>query len=76
MSSQCINLPYRRQIKRRSNEKCILMFVDTSRTKRRPWCNMESCGNRAKAVGFYQEKTIGMTNRARSKQALTYFLLY
>ncbi|MFI8621406.1 MULTISPECIES: CGNR zinc finger domain-containing protein [unclassified Marinomonas] len=31
-------------MKRRSNEKCILMFVDTSRTKRRPWCNMESGG--------------------------------
>ncbi|REG83852.1 putative RNA-binding Zn ribbon-like protein [Marinomonas pollencensis] len=43
-----------KQLKRCSNEKCILMFVDTSRAKRRRWCSMESCGNRAKAASFYQ----------------------
>ncbi|MGO3344576.1 MAG: CGNR zinc finger domain-containing protein [Marinomonas sp.] len=43
-----------RQIKRCSNEKCVLMFVDTSRSKKRRWCSMDSCGNRAKAANYYQ----------------------
>ncbi|MEP0071535.1 MAG: CGNR zinc finger domain-containing protein [Marinomonas sp.] len=41
------------QIKSCSNEKCILMFLDTSRSKKRRWCSMERCGNRAKAANFY-----------------------
>ncbi|MEO9274685.1 CGNR zinc finger domain-containing protein [Marinomonas sp. 5E14-1] len=41
------------QIKACSNERCILMFLDTSRSKKRRWCSMERCGNRAKAANFY-----------------------
>ncbi len=40
-------------IKKCSNTKCVLIFVDTSRTKKRRWCNMDLCGNRAKATTFY-----------------------
>ena len=32
-----------------ANEECRWAFYDTSRTGRRKWCDMASCGNRAKA---------------------------
>jgi predicted RNA-binding Zn ribbon-like protein len=48
-----LNSPYHQQIKHCSNEKCVLIFVDTSRSKKRRWCSMERCGNRAKASNFY-----------------------
>jgi len=40
-------------IKNCANEKCILMFVDISRSKKRRWCSMDRCGNRSKASKFY-----------------------
>jgi predicted RNA-binding Zn ribbon-like protein len=40
-------------IKHCSNHKCVLMFVDTSKSKKRRWCSMDRCGNRAKASTFY-----------------------
>ena len=40
-------------LKRCSNNKCVLMFVDVSRSKKRRWCSMDRCGNRAKANAFY-----------------------
>lgn len=41
------------QVKQCSAESCILVFLDTSKSKRRRWCSMSSCGNRAKASAFY-----------------------
>jgi len=32
------------------NDRCRWVFYDTSRTGRRRWCNMSTCGNRAKAA--------------------------
>ena len=51
--AELLTSPLSAQIKRCSNEKCILMFVDTSRSRKRRWCSMEYCGNRAKAANFY-----------------------
>jgi predicted RNA-binding Zn ribbon-like protein len=39
------------------NDRCLWVFYDTSRTGRRRWCDMATCGNRAKAA----------RHRARSK---------
>ncbi len=39
------------------NDRCRWVFFDASRTARRRWCNMSTCGNRAKAA----------RHRARSK---------
>lgn len=41
------------------NDRCRWVFFDTSRTGRRRWCDMATCGNRAKAA----------RHRARSKTA-------
>ena len=32
------------------NDRCRWVFYDTSRTGRRRWCDMATCGNRAKAA--------------------------
>lgn len=32
---------------------CVLMFLDTSKSGRRRWCDMTTCGNRAKAAAHY-----------------------
>src|SRR6185295_15539784 len=42
------------------NETCRWVFYDTSRTGRRRWCDMATCGNRAKAA----------RHRARAKAAV------
>ena len=34
---------------------CGYLFIDTSRNHSRRWCNMETCGNRAKAQRHYQK---------------------
>ena len=36
---------------------CGWMFLDESRNRRRTWCAMDMCGNRAKARRHYQRKT-------------------
>ncbi len=33
---------------------CAWMFLDESKNRRRTWCSMETCGNRAKAKRHYQ----------------------
>jgi len=32
---------------------CVLFFADTSKSGKRRWCSMETCGNRHKAAEFY-----------------------
>ena len=41
------------------NDRCRWVFYDTSRTSRRRWCDMATCGNRAKAA----------RHRARAKES-------
>ena len=38
------------------SETCSWLFVDRSRTRRRRWCDMSTCGNRAKARRHYQRR--------------------
>ena len=42
-------------IKSCANPACGWLFLDTSRNKRRRWCDMQDCGNRAKASRFYKK---------------------
>jgi predicted RNA-binding Zn ribbon-like protein len=46
--------PQARQLRRCSNPDCVLIFVDTSRSHRRRWCSMDTCGNRAKVAKHYR----------------------
>lgn len=36
-----------------ASQTCSWLFLDTSRTRRRKWCDMSSCGNREKARRHY-----------------------
>ncbi|MBB1251785.1 CGNR zinc finger domain-containing protein [Streptomyces alkaliterrae] len=36
-----------------ANPACVLHFFDTSQNRRRRWCSMAACGNRAKAARHY-----------------------
>ena len=42
-----------------ASKTCEWLFLDTSKSHRRRWCDMTKCGNRAKARNFYsrQKKT-------------------
>jgi predicted RNA-binding Zn ribbon-like protein len=39
-----------------ANDHCRWAFVDTSRTGRRKWCDMATCGNQAKAARFRERQ--------------------
>ncbi|KAM3098265.1 CGNR zinc finger domain-containing protein [Phormidesmis sp. 146-12] len=43
-----------KQVRECSGEDCGWLFVDTSRNRSRRWCDMETCGNRAKAHRHYE----------------------
>ncbi|MFN8062738.1 MAG: ABATE domain-containing protein [Vicinamibacterales bacterium] len=40
-------------------ETCSWLFVDRSRTRRRRWCSMKTCGNREKVRRFYERRRAG-----------------
>ena len=44
-------------IRRCANPACGLLFYDDSRTHRRRWCSMASCGNRHKVATFLRRRT-------------------
>jgi predicted RNA-binding Zn ribbon-like protein len=42
-----------------ASETCSWLFLDGSRNGRRKWCDMASCGNRAKARRYYARHRTG-----------------
>lgn len=40
------------RIKNCANPSCVLVFKDTSKSGRRRWCSMQTCGNRSKVAKF------------------------
>jgi predicted RNA-binding Zn ribbon-like protein len=44
----------RRRVRLCANEDCLWLFLDESKAGTRRWCDMTSCGNRAKARRHYQ----------------------
>ena len=49
----------RLRIKSCADTVCGWMFFDISKNKSRQWCDMKSCGNRAKARKFYRQNKSG-----------------
>jgi predicted RNA-binding Zn ribbon-like protein len=43
----------RSRLGRCSNPDCVLLFLDVSKSGRRRWCDMTTCGNRAKVAAHY-----------------------
>ncbi len=44
-----------RRLRQCANEQCLWLFVDESKSGSRRWCDMASCGNRAKARRHYSK---------------------
>jgi predicted RNA-binding Zn ribbon-like protein len=49
----------RKCIRQCANEKCLYLFIDESKSSTRRWCDMSSCGNRAKARRHFLKKKQG-----------------
>lgn len=52
-ASLLLSSKHLKKLKKCSNPKCILIFLDISKSGKRRWCSMEVCGNRAKAANYY-----------------------
>jgi predicted RNA-binding Zn ribbon-like protein len=46
----------RSKVKACADSACGWLFIDVSRNRSRRWCDMQDCGNRAKASRFYRKK--------------------
>lgn len=46
----------RNEVRECASDRCSWLFVDRSRTKKRRWCSMRTCGNRAKVHRFQQRR--------------------
>lgn len=44
------------RVRQCAGDPCGWLFYDTSRNRSRRWCNMDGCGNRAKARRYYQRR--------------------
>jgi len=46
------------RVRKCANPVCPLLFYDDSRTKRRRWCSMAVCGNRAKVAAHQRRQSV------------------
>jgi len=56
--------PERGQVRECQAETCSWLFVDRSRTGKRRWCSMRTCGNRAKVRRFHERQRREMGGRS------------
>jgi predicted RNA-binding Zn ribbon-like protein len=49
----------RRRVRRCANDACLWLFVDETKAGTRRWCDMSSCGNRAKSRRHYLKTKTG-----------------
>jgi predicted RNA-binding Zn ribbon-like protein len=52
-----------------ASDRCSWLFLDQSRTRRRKWCDMSTCGNRAKARRHYERQKRRAAAAAKGKKA-------
>jgi predicted RNA-binding Zn ribbon-like protein len=57
-----------RRLKKCPSANCGWIFLDTTRNRRRRWCDMKVCGNRAKARRYYLRQR-SLTRRPRSRRS-------
>lgn len=53
-AADLLTSPERLQVRECAGSDCSWLFVDRSRTRRRRWCSMSTCGNRDKARRHYE----------------------
>jgi len=57
-----------KKVKACADPACGWLFIDLSRNRSRRWCDMQDCGNRAKASRFYKKKQDGDSRRGAKAQ--------
>jgi len=55
--------PARAQLRRCAGESCTLVYLDTSRGRRRRWCSSEVCGNRERVARHRRRTVLGTQRR-------------
>jgi predicted RNA-binding Zn ribbon-like protein len=55
-AAELLTSSWRERVRQCAGDPCGWLFHDTSRNRSRRWCNMEGCGNRAKARRYYQRQ--------------------
>ncbi|NMO03545.1 hypothetical protein HH308_20215 [Gordonia sp. TBRC 11910] len=61
----------RRRLRRCANhDTCVLMFVDTSRSRTRRWCSMELCGNRSKVAAHHARSRPARSTREADERSV------
>jgi predicted RNA-binding Zn ribbon-like protein len=58
-AADLLSSPERARVHHCSNDECQWFFLDTSRNQSRRWCEMETCGNNAKARAYYHRHQTG-----------------
>ena len=53
-AGELLATPERERVRECDSDRCSWLFIDRSRARTRRWCDMKSCGNRAKARRHYQ----------------------
>jgi predicted RNA-binding Zn ribbon-like protein len=56
-ASELLIAPALTDLRRCGGPDCGWLFIDTSRTRKRRWCAMRVCGNRAKVRAHYQRQS-------------------
>jgi predicted RNA-binding Zn ribbon-like protein len=72
-AAELLSSPQRLKIRACAAEDCGWLFLDTSRSGRRRWCTMQSCGNRAKARRFYARAAASTRTGPDSANGMTAF---
>jgi predicted RNA-binding Zn ribbon-like protein len=57
-AADLLSSPERARVHHCSNDQCQWLFLDTSRNRSRRWCQMETCGNNAKARAHYHRQRV------------------
>lgn len=55
-AAELLTSPDAQRVRECALRSCSWLFVDRSRNRRRRWCDMKTCGNRAKARRHYRRK--------------------
>jgi predicted RNA-binding Zn ribbon-like protein len=61
LAADCLDLlggPDRDRLARCADARCTRLFVDRSRGRRRRWCDMKGCGDRAKAAAYRRRRRV------------------
>lgn len=58
-AAELLTSPLGSRVRECDSETCEWLFLDLSHGRTRRWCDMQTCGNRAKAKRYHTRKTAG-----------------